>query len=199
MSVTATRTQPTQTKITRPPQQGDWTYEDYARLPDNGMRYEVIAGELFMVPAPRAVHQEVIANLSIELGLFLRQHKLGKFYPAPIDVVMGDSATPVQPDVVFIRQENLGIVKDKIEGVPDLLVEVLSPGSRVMDRRTKFELYARAGVAEYWLVDPDECLVEVYVLRGRAYALLGQFAAEDTVQSELLPDMQIPVANICPP
>lgn len=152
-----------------------------------------------MVPAPRAVHQEVIANLSIELGLFLRQHKLGKFYPAPIDVVMGDSATPVQPDVVFIRQENLGIVKDKIEGVPDLLVEVLSPGSRVMDRRKKFELYARVGVAEYWLVDPDECLVEVYVLRGRAYALLGQFAAEDTVQSELLPDLQIPIANICPP
>lgn len=199
MSVAATRTKPTRTKTIRPPQQGDWTYEDYAQLPDNGMRYEVIAGELFMAPAPRAIHQEAALNLASELLFFLKEHKLGKVYIAPIDVVMGDLATPVQPDVVFIRQENLGIVKDKIEGVPDLLVEVLSPGSRVMDRRQKFDLYARVGVAEYWLVDPDECLVEVYVLRGRAYALLGQFVAEDTVQSELLPDLQIPVANICPP
>ncbi len=198
MTVT-TREQLPQTKLNHPPQQGAWTYADYARLPDNGMRYEVIEGELFMSPAPRPVHQEMILNLASEMHFFLKKAKKGKVFVSPIDVVMGDLATPVQPDIVFIRQERLAMVGDRIEGVPDLLVEVLSPGSRVMDRREKFELYAQVGVAEYWLVDPDECLVEVYVLRGQAYALLGQFVGEDVIQSEVLPDLQIPIGQICPP
>lgn len=199
MSLSATRTSSTKIITARPPQQGDWTYEDYARLPDNGMRYEVIAGELFMSPAPRPVHQEMILNLASEMHFFLKKAKKGKVFVSPIDVVVGDLATPVQPDIVFVRQERLAIVGDRIEGAPDLVVEVISPGSRIQDRRRKFILYAQVGVPEYWLADPDECLVEVYVLRGQAYALLGQFVGEDVIQSEVLPDLQIPIGQICPP
>lgn len=198
MSLSATRTSSTKIITARPPQQGDWTYEDYARLPDNGMRYEVIEGELFMSPAPRPVHQEMILNLASEMHFFLKKAKKGKVFVSPIDVVVGDLATPVQPDIVFVRQERLAIVGDRIEGAPDLVVEVISPGSRIQDRRRKFILYAQVGVPEYWLADPDECLVEVYVLRGQAYALLGQFVGEDVIQSEVLPDLQIPISRICP-
>lgn len=193
-----TREQSPKTKLNQPPPQGAWTYADYARLPDNGMRYEVIEGELFMSPAPRAIHQEMIINLVIELGLYLRTHKLGKIYTAPVDVMMGDLATPVQPDILFIRRERLQIVSDRVEGVPDFIIEVLSPGNSWVDKRKKFELYAQNGVSEYWIADPDECLVEVYVLRGQAYALLGQFVGEDVIQSEVLPDLQIPISHICP-
>lgn len=196
--IAITQEKPRQEQSYHPPPQGGWTYADYARLPDNGMRYEVIKGELYMSPAPRAIHQEMIAHIALEMGLFLRQHKVGKIYFAPIDVVMGAAAAPVQPDIIFIRQERLAIVRDKIEGVPDLIVEVLSPGSMGHDRRRKFTLYAEVGVPEYWLADPDECLVEVYVLRGQAYALLGQFVGEDIIHSEVLPDLRIPIHNICP-
>lgn len=187
-----------QEQLYQPPPQGTWTYADYARLPDNGMRYEVIKGELYTSPAPRAIHQEMISHIALEIGLFLRQHKVGKIYFAPIEVVMGNAAAPVQPNIIFIRQERLAIVQDNIEGVPDLIVEVLSPGSIGHDRRRKFSLYAEVGVPEYWLADPDECLVEVYVLRGQAYALLGQFVGEDSIHSEVLPDLHLPVHTICP-
>jgi Uma2 family endonuclease len=162
------------------------------------MRYEVVKGELFMSPTPRAIHQEMIVNLVFELHFFLKKKQHGKVLVAPLDVILGDLATPVQPDIIFIRQERLSIVRDKIEGVPDIVIEVLSPGSVGHDRRRKFALYAEAGVPEYWLADPDECLVEVYVLRGQAYAILGQFVGEDAIQSEVLPDLHFSINSICP-
>lgn len=183
-----------------PPQQGKWTYADYARLPDNGFRYEVIRGELYMSPAPSTRHQAVVTTLVLEMYDFVRQHKLGKVYTSPIDVVIAELATPVQPDLIFISQERLDIVKKQlVEGAPNLVVEVLSPGTVQYDRQTKFYAYAEAGVTEYWLVDPDTCTVDVYVLRGRAYALLGTFGPEDQTQSEVLSDFTLSVGDICSP
>ncbi|HNB52979.1 MAG TPA: Uma2 family endonuclease [Anaerolineales bacterium] len=181
-----------------PPKQGAWNYEAYTHLPDNGMRYEVIGGELFMRPAPRTKHQIASAELQFALTLFVKQHKLGRVLYAPIDVRLPDLADPVQPDILFIRTDNLSIIKDQfIEGIPDLTVEIFSPGSKGYDSRKKFELYAQAGVKEYWMVDPDACTVEIYVLRGEAYALLGQFTAADEAYSEVLNGFSVPVREIC--
>lgn len=182
------------------PAQGKWTYEDYARLPDNGMRYEVIGGELYMSPAPTTAHQRGSVELVFVLMLHVKQRGLGQVYEAPIDVILPGLANPVQPDIIFIFSERLGIVKKQhIEGVPDLIVEILSPGTAQHDRRTKFQLYAQAGVKEYWLFDPDVCVVDVFVLRGRAYVPFGRYAIDGIIQSELLPNLRILVKDICSP
>ena len=130
-----------------PPPQGEWTYQDYSRLPDNGLRYEVINGELIMTPAPVPVHQKIIANLYRHLWEYVQKQSAGEVFFAPIDVNLPDLASLVQPDLLFIATERLDIIKEKfIEGSPDLIMEILSAGSERQDRRVKFELYARAGV-----------------------------------------------------
>jgi len=181
-----------------PPQQGEWTYEDYARLPDNGFRYEVIHGELFMSPAPNTVHQTIVGEIFFVLMKLAKKQNLGQVLTAPIDVVLGNIGTPVQPDIIFIRQERLDIIGEQtINGPPDLVIEVLSPGTEQHDRQTKYTLYATAEVKEYWLVDAKSCTIEVHVLRGQAYAPLGTFGPDETIRSELLPDLQLAVGEIC--
>ena len=182
-----------------PPRQGAWTYEDYRRLLDNGMRYEVIEGNLYMSPAPRPKHQKVIALLYGHLWDFLKQHPVGEVFFAPIDVILPDIAGPVQPDLLFISHDRRGVIQENvINGVPNLIAEVLSPGNPQHDRNLKFNAYAKAGVQEYWLIDPDGRTMEVYVLRGQAYALLGLFQAVDTAYSEVLPNFTVSVEDICP-
>lgn len=200
MEAPSKRTKRKQAPVSRPfpPKQGNWNYDAYTQLPDNGMRYEVIGGELFMSPAPRPKHQDAILNLSYLFTGWVKKNKSGKIYIAPIDVRLPDLADPVQPDILFIRKDNLSIIKDQfIEGIPDLTVEIFSPGSKGYDSRKKFELYAQAGVKEYWMVDPDACTVDIYVLRGEAYALLGHFTAADEAYSEVLDGFSVPVREIC--
>lgn len=200
MEAPSKRTKRKQAPVSRPfpPKQGNWNYDAYTQLPDNGMRYEVIGGELFMSPAPRPKHQITSYELGFSFGVFVKQHKLGRILTAPIDVRLPDLADPVQPDILFIRKDNLSIIKDQfIEGIPDLTVEIFSPGSKGYDSRKKFELYAQAGVKEYWMVDPDACTVDIYVLRGEAYALLGHFTAADEAYSEVLDGFSVPVREIC--
>ncbi|HLC16495.1 MAG TPA: Uma2 family endonuclease [Thermodesulfovibrionia bacterium] len=183
-----------------PPPQGDWTYDDYVRLPDNGIRYEVIEGNLYMTPAPRTKHQLAVARLHGCFWDYLKEHHEGEVYFSPIDLIIPGFATPVQPDLLFISKEHPDIVQENfIEGVPDLLIEVLSPGNPMHNRRTKYDIYARAGVREYWIVDTDASKIEVYVLRGQAYALLKSFSADESACSEVLQDFHVPMGMICPP
>jgi Uma2 family endonuclease len=180
------------------PPQGEWTYEDYARLPDDGRRYEVIGGNLYVSPAPEIQHQATSMELASELHQLVKSRKLGRVYSAPIDVILPDMATPVQPDIIFISTDRLDIItKKRIEGVPNLVIEILSPGSVRYDRRTKYDLYAEAGVKEYWIVDPANCTADVFVLRGNVYVPFGHFIRDGVIQSELLPDLRIPLADIC--
>lgn len=183
------------------PPQGQWTYDDYKRLPDDGWRYEVIEGELRMNPAPRTKHQLISRNLAVAMTNFVREKRLGEVLYAPIDVRMGDLANPVQPDLLFIRQDRLNIIKEEwIEGAPNLIVEILSPSNWLDDRRTKYQVYAKAGVGEYWIVDPDRRQIEVFVQRvhGGDYELIGRFGPGEYVHSETLPGFQISVDEVCP-
>ena len=109
-----------------------------------------------------------------------------------------DRATTVQPDILFVTQEHLDIVQEKfIKGSPDLIIEILSPSNWLDDRRDKYEVYEAAGVREYWIVDPDNCTVEVFVLRDERYAQLGRYKAGDVVRSDVVSGFEVAVADFC--
>jgi Uma2 family endonuclease len=181
------------------PPQGKWTYEDYRRLPDDGWIYEVIEGELHMSPPPIPIHQENSGNLYVAFHNYAKKHDAGKVYDAPIEVILADWANPVQPDILFITKERLHIVKrGRIEGAPDIIVEVLSPSNWLTDRREKFTIYAKAGVREYWIVNPGARTIELFVLREDRYALIGKYGVGEMVHSEVLPGFEVKVEDICP-
>lgn len=141
-----------------------WTYDEYARLPDDGKRYEVIAGELVVTPSPRTLHQEVVGELYTLIKAFVRAHGLGKVLISPVDVLFAEGDYVV-PDVVFVRRDHRGIITGRgVEGAPDLVVEVLSDSTAFRDRGIKRERYAHYGVAEYWIIDPRTEQIEVYRL-----------------------------------
>jgi Uma2 family endonuclease len=185
------------TQSERWPAQGEWTYEDYARLPDDGWRYEIIRGVLHVSPAPSYRHQSIVGNLLFLFRLFLRDHPVARVVPAPVDVVLPGIASPVQPDLVVVVVERLdSIVDERVEGAPDLLVEVLSPSNWLSDRREKYAAYAQAGVREYWIVEPREETVEVFVLSRGSYNLLGKYGPQDRVRSEVLAGFEPAVDDV---
>jgi len=150
-----------------------------------------------MAPAPRPRHQRVVFALSGLLWDHLRHNPLGQAFAAPIDVLLPGLASPVQPDVLFIANERLDTVKEEfIEGPPDLVIEVLSPSNWLDDRRIKFHLYARAGVREYWIVDLERRMIEVFALRGHSFALLDRYEAGETARSQVLPDFEVVVEAV---
>jgi len=204
MDVTQTQLEAEQVAAERPasvtyqwPAQGEWTYDDYARLPDNGWRYEVIRGELVMSPAPSAAHQSAAVALIYALQGYVRSRNIGRVLAAPIDVILPDLSSPVQPDVLVVLNEHLAIIEDRIEGVPDLVIEILSPSTARHDRHVKYRLYAEAGVTEYWIVDPEACTADVYTRLGNGFVPLGHYERDGVIQSKLLPELRLPLDEIC--
>jgi Uma2 family endonuclease len=180
-----------------PPPQGEWTYEDWLKLPDDGYRYEVIDGVLSMSPPPLTRHQRVSMRIIDRLLEFLRTQPLGEILAAPVGVRLPNQSVPLQPDIVFIRVERLGIINEAyIEGVPDLLMEILSPSNWLYDRREKMQVYQAAGVAEYWIIDPRAVTIEVYVLEQSIYVLAGQYGRGEVAPSRLLPGFAVSVDDI---
>lgn len=182
---------------TWPPLQGQWTYEDWLRLPDDGWQYEIIKGVLYMVPAPTPRHQRASGNLELRMKLFVLEHGLGEVFDAPLDVYLPGQETPVEPDLLFIATERAHLVSERgVEGAPDLVVEVLSPKTWWRDRRVKMPLYEETGVRECWLVDPAARTIEVYVLRDRAYELLDRWGPGEIARSEVLKEFEVAVEDI---
>ena len=142
-----------------------WTYDEFARLPNDGNRYEVIGGELYVTPAPTPLHQKIVTRLIAALDGFCDTHGLGEVF-APIDVLFGEGDY-LTPDLVFVALDRMAIVSDRAaEAAPDLVVEVLSPTTAMRDRGIKRERYARFGVIEYWIVDIQRSRVERYMLQN---------------------------------
>ncbi len=182
--------------LTRPtPAPGTWTYDDLLALPEEGKRYEIIEGVLYETPAPNWAHATVLFNLTILLAPFV-QALCGYLRFAPFDVFF-PGADPVQPDIVVLLPGSGGRpVRRGAEGPPALVVEVLSPLNRGHDLLTKRALYARAGVREYWIVDPEARTLNILVLDGDV--LRGhQAATEDVaVRSPLMPAAAFPVSAL---
>ena len=172
-----------------------WTAEKYLARPDDGQRYEVIQGDLLMAPAPNVRHQEVTGNIYAILRAFVSANQLGRVFPSPVDVVLGEDL--VEPDVVFVSNERAGIVgRERINGAPDLVVEVLSLSTSVRDLRVKWEIYARSGVSEYWVVNPESETVEVLTLVEGAYRTHGLAQGESPVTSKVLEDLSAPLKDV---
>ena len=172
------------------------TYDQYCLLPDDGKQYEVIDGELFVTPAPTPKHQEIAGELYALLSAYVKANALGKVYIAPVDVLF-ELHTVVEPDILFIRQDRLSIVGEKVvEAAPDVVVEVLSPSTFYKDLRKKMGVYDQFGVQEYWIVDPEKQSIEVYARAGKGLQLARSFSSDETLESPLLPGFQLPVNSI---
>ena len=172
-----------------------YTVEDYMRLPE-GERVELIGGELLVSPSPREKHQRVSAEIEIQIGLWAKQSGLGIMYHAPFDVVLSKHDA-VQPDILFISRERKEIITDaNVQGAPDLIVEILSPGTEKRDTVAKKALYERHGVREYWIVDPDADTIEVFVARERKFISLRIFSGADILESPALPGFRISLKDV---
>lgn len=161
------------------------TYEDYRRTPDDE-RYELLDGELIMVPAPRVDHQLVIIELASLMHAFVKERGLGVVLAAPCDVVLSDTDV-VQPDVLFVSRERAHvIVPENVRGAPDLVVEVLSPSTGERDRTVKRALYARHGVREYWQIDPLARTVTVLRSPGADFETADVYRGDRFAKSAVL-------------
>jgi Uma2 family endonuclease len=173
------------------PPQGSWTYEDYAALPDDGHRYEIVNGVLVMAPAPSPEHQSIAVRIAYYLFPHIDLVGIGKLFTAPIDVELGPKNV-YQPDLVVVLNAHLDrVAEKKIIGAPDLVVEVASPSTAAYDRLTKYEEYARAGITEYWIVKLIAHTVEVLVLENGKYRSLGIFSGQQTLPSRVLSELLV--------
>ncbi|MCI0694969.1 Uma2 family endonuclease [candidate division KSB1 bacterium] len=173
-----------------------FTYEDYLNLPDNGKRYEIINGELYMVPAPTLGHQDTIGEFHLTIGIFLKANPIGKIYLAPTDIIFSDIDV-LQPDLIFVSKEKFDILtRENIQGAPDLVIEVLSPGTEKRDRTIKLKAYSKFGVLEYWMANDEKATVEVWRRKGKKLVFHALLDKTQTLTTPLLPELEIPLAKI---
>lgn len=169
------------------------TVDDLDDFPDDGMRYELINGELFMSPSPILRHQEIVGELFALLRDHVKTRRLGKVYVAPVDVRFSGTSQVV-PDIVFVSNSRRDIMSGKrLTGPPELVIEVLSPSTQGNDTVKKRELYERYGVPEYWIVDPRRNTLTMLVVRGGRYVELPR---SDHPRSTVLPDLEIDVPSL---
>jgi Uma2 family endonuclease len=170
------------------------TYDDLAEFPNDGKRYELIGGELLVSPAPRIAHQRLIVRL-LDLFTPVRRGKsASEVFLAPTDVRFSPEDV-VEPDLLVIRAERQSIVGELvIDGSPDLIVEILSPSTRTYDEVAKAALYAREGVTEYWLVDPESTTVRIFTLSGGQYEPVPHDG--QTARSALFPELTVDITAL---
>jgi len=172
-----------------------FTYQDYLLLPED-KRYEIIEGELIMVPATIPYHQDVSKNLFLVLDNYVKSRNLGKVYYAPIDVVLSNENV-VQPDILFISKQRLSIITEKnIQGAPDLVIEIISPATREKDRILKRKLYAKFGVREFWLVDTEKKEIEVLTLTSKGFQRVELYSKEEILSSSLFQELKIALREV---
>ena len=172
------------------PPRGQWTEADYFALPDTNRFVELSEGELIMPPHPTHTHQLIVFELATRMRAFVQEQHLGIVQIGPLPVRLWPGKIR-EPDILFVAREHSDRIGEQAYGPPDLVVEVLSPATRRTDRLEKTVEYARAGVREYWIVDPDGQAVEVFILREGAYELLGKWGRGEEARSEVLAGFKI--------
>jgi Uma2 family endonuclease len=176
------------------PRQGEWTEADYFRLPESNKIIELSEGRLIISPSPTPKHQDISARLFLILGNYVYSNNLGKLVAAPMDTRLYEGVVR-QPDIAFMSNEHLDRITDKW-GVPDLVVEILSEGTAEIDKEDKYLEYQRAGVLEYWIVDPFKQSVEIYTLEHGNYSLYGISGTGDIAKSKLLDGFEVSIDEI---
>jgi Uma2 family endonuclease len=165
-------------------------------MPDDDKRRELIDGDLFVTPSPTTGHQTVSRRLQFELMTALERPELAKVFNAPTDVIF-DETNIVVPDLVLVGRARQHIVTHRaIEGVPDIVVEILSPGTSERDRHYKLRLYERFQVPEYWIVDPEHGLIEILALTDSGYAVRARYDRASVLVCPIFPTLSIELAPI---
>ncbi len=173
----------------------EWTFDDYLLL-DDERRYEIFDGELKMAPAPSVEHQDVVFKLATLLANLVDSKALGRIVIAPVDVVLSERDV-VQPDIVFIRRENFGIIREgKIFGPPDLVIEVLSPNTAHIDLHRKRVIYGKFDIPEYWIVDPEIKTVSLLKNESSRMKLTKEYSDEEHLNSTILGELDFSVSEI---
>jgi Uma2 family endonuclease len=176
-----------------------YTYREYCYLPDDGRRYEIIEGELYVTPAPSPMHQTVSRRLQFALMRQLEEPGIAYVFNAPFDVILAETSV-VQPDLAIIRRgRREDISKRGLEGAPDIAVEIISPAHRGNDVFLKKAAYARLGIPEYWIVDPDLGRVEVFRLEEGGYDQGEMFDRASTLTSPSFAEVSVPLAPVFAP
>ncbi len=170
--------------------------DDIWDTPEDGNRYEVIDGKLFVTPPPIEPHQRAVMELALYVGPHIRERGLGRLYTAPLGVVLDDE-NGIQPDLVYVSRERTGIISERgVEGAPDLVVEVLSPSTQGRDRGIKMRRYAAAGVPHYWILVPRSRALEAYRLGDKGYEQVGTYGPGTVFRPELFPELEIPIDDL---
>ncbi len=179
------------------PVPGHMTVEQFFALPDDGKRYELLDGVVEeMTAPPNTKHQRVIARLLVGLVRMLQEAGLGEVFVAPFDVVLGDR-TVLQPDLLFISNEDAGILNERnARGAPTLVIEVLSESTRRKDVLRKRRLYASAGVRWYWIVDPEIDRIEFLQREGEDFTLAARADAPAVAEPPGFPSVRIDLAAL---
>ncbi len=177
------------------PRQGKWTERDYFSLPETNRIVELSRGRLIITPAPTTEHQEISSKLHLLVGNFVSSNNLGKVCNSPLDVRLWPD-TIRQPDIVFMSNEHKDRITERYWGVPDLVMEILSESTEKADRTDKFSEYEKAGILEYWIVDPSERVIEVYVLAQKAYKIMGKWGTGEAAYSKVLAGFQASVDDV---
>jgi Uma2 family endonuclease len=170
--------------------------DDIWDCPDDGKRYEVIDGQLYVSPAPSWQHQRGSTRLLLYVGPHVIQRGLGEIVSAPVGIKLDDE-NGVQPHLVYISNERAHIIVERgVEGAPDLVVEVLSPSTQARDCGVKLRRYAAAGVLHYWILDPVARAIEERVLGPDGYELVGVFGPGSVFRPRLFPGLEIPIDDL---
>ena len=162
------------------------TFVDYAKLPDDGIPYELANGVLqAMTPAPHPIHQLVSQELAYQLKQTCQHEYI--IFVAPIDLILSDYEVR-QPDLLMIHKDRTELVTNRgIEGAPDLIVEILSPSSIKRERMDKLHTYAKYQIKEYWLIDPIQKFMEQHILNKDRYVLNEVYMQNETIKSSHIP------------
>ena len=174
------------------------TYADWLAFPNESHRYEVIDGDLFVTPPPAIVHQRVSREIEFALLTFLRESRRGEVLYAPVGVKLDDSNV-LEPDLVVVLNHKAHLIgKQVISGPPDVVVEILSPGSARRDLGVKRDAYERGGIEEYWIVDPESRSIEVLALGDQGYERAGLYREAQVLHSRVLPGFDLVLKTVFP-
>lgn len=172
------------------------TYEQYRLLPEDAPRYEILEGVGYLAPAPGGRHQKISLNILLQLVRHVNAGKLGEVFVAPFDVVLSEKDV-VQPDILFLSEEHLGIMRNRgVFGPPDLVVEILSASNALRDLHQKLGLYQRYGVREYWIVDEENRTVDIWTSGDASLDTRRVAGAGGRIESKVLPGLEIPLAEV---
>lgn len=172
-----------------------YTYKDYADLQE-GAPYQLIEGELVMSPSPTVYHQQILGNVFSILRNIARKNNLGLVLPAPMDVYFDEHET-YQPDIIFVSKERKNIIGEKkINGAPDLVIEILSEASAYYDLKHKKNIYEKYGVKEYWIADPMDKSIEVFENKNGTFNLYHKSKIKGIVKSKIFKKAEVNLENI---